>query len=99
MIEGRPFLFQDIEGNVYHVAEKGVEVVKSRPSKESIMAFVDLDEKKRPDRILFNNSVQLVVASFPNRLNQDWIKQASPTRPPTQLVVALWSYEELILTG
>ncbi|KAH9952840.1 hypothetical protein BC827DRAFT_1252018 [Russula dissimulans] len=78
MIEGRPFLFQDIEGNVYHVAEKGVEVVKSRPSKESIMAFVDLDEKKRPDH---------------------WIKQASPTRPPTQLVVALWSYEELILTG
>ena len=46
MIEGRPFLFQVIDGTIYHIAEKGVEAVQSWSSKERIEAFVDGDKKK-----------------------------------------------------
>jgi hypothetical protein len=63
MVEGHPFLFQDIEGIVYHAAEKGVEVVQSWSSNESIVAFVDLDKNVQPNDILLQDSVQLIVAS------------------------------------
>ena len=65
MIEGCPFLYQDKGGAVYHVAEKGVEVVESWKSKEPIVAFVDGDGGKVPDDTISRYSVQLIVASSP----------------------------------
>ncbi|KAN0103607.1 hypothetical protein V8E52_011816, partial [Russula decolorans] len=97
MIEGRPFLFQAIEGTVYHVAEKGVKVVQSWSSKETIVAFVDFDAGDyRPNWTLIRHSVQLVVASSPEGANHKWTKQLGHI---TRLAIKLWSSEELLRTG
>ena len=98
MIEGRPFLFQAIQGTVYHVTEKGVEVVWSWPSKETIVAFVDADEYPKPQRFLFRDSVQIIMASSPKGTNPGWTKQAVLGNSITQLVTELWLYKELLLT-
>ena len=98
MIEGRPFLFQPDEKTVYHVAKDGVEVVRLRPSDETIVAFVDGDPKDFvPQKFLLHHSVQLIVASSPKISSQKWIKQAGDT--VTELAINLWSEKELLLTG
>jgi hypothetical protein len=101
MIEGRPFLFQSIEDIVYHVAEKGVEVVQSWSSKERIVAFVDADHKNshEPKRMLNRFTVQLVVASSPKVSSEKWIKQAGHGSRFNQLAIYLWSQKELLITG
>jgi len=102
MIEGCPFLFQAMQGTVYHVSEKGVEVVRSRSwsPKETIVAFVDIDRANHePDHILRDRSVQLIVASSPKGTNQPWANQAGFLISITQLVIQLWSDKELFLTG
>jgi len=83
---------------VYHVAEKGVEVVQSWPSKETIVAFVDADKYHEPQLSLFRDSVQIIMASPPKGTNADWTKQADLGNSITQLVTELWSYKELLLT-
>jgi hypothetical protein len=101
MIEGRPFLYQAKAGAVYHVAEEGVEVAQSSswPSDETIVALVDGDAKEFAlNDILIHHSVQLIVTSSPKVENLDWIKQSGPASV-TQLVVKLWTHEELLLTG
>ena len=83
---------------VYHVAEDGVEVVRSWPSDKTIVAFVDGDKKGfELNDILFKSSVQLIVASSPNVTSEKWIKQAGDTA--TELAMKLWSQKELFLTG
>ena len=99
MIEGRPFLFQTMQGTVYHVAEKGVEVVQSWPSDETIVAFVDADEYHKPQRFLFCDTVQIIMASPPKGTSADWTKQAVLGNSITELVTEPWSYKELLLTG
>jgi len=99
MIEGRPFLFQAIQGTVYHVAERGVKVVRSWSSEETIVAFVDADKYHEPRCILFCDSVQLIVASPPKGINPHWTEQADLGTSITQLVTELWLYKELLLTG
>ena len=101
MIEGRPFLFQSMENIVYHVAEKGVEVVQSWSSKERIVAFVDADHKNshEPKRMLNRFTVQLVVASSPKVSSEKWIKQAGHGSCFNQLAINLWSQKELLITG
>jgi hypothetical protein len=101
MIEGRPFLYQEAFGTVYHVAEKGVEVAKklSWSSNETIVAFVDGDESFAPHYMLRHPPVQLIVASSPNEQNRNWIKQAGPGSFVTTLVVELWTQKEFLLTG
>ena len=101
MIEGRPFMFQPTTKTVAHVSNEGVKVVESRPSpKETVMAFIDADEKGHtPKTMLFDYSVQLIVASSPRGTDESWIKQAAPRASITKLVIDLWSYEELFLTG
>jgi hypothetical protein len=78
MIEGRPFLYQEALGIVYHVAEKGVEVSKSSSSSsnEAIVAFVDGDESFTPNYMLRYHSVQLIVASSPKEKKSE-LDQAS----------------------
>jgi hypothetical protein len=102
MIEGRPFLFQSMEDTVYHVAEKGVEVVQSWSSKETIVAFFDGDSEKNhePKRMLTRlSSVQLIVASSPKVSSEKWIEQAGNGSFVTQLAINLWSQKELLITG
>jgi len=97
---GHPFLFQATQKTVYHIAEEGVKVVESWPSKETIVAFINADEKNlTPKTILFDYSVQLIVALPPRGTDESWIKQAAPIVSITKLVIDLWSYEELFLTG
>lgn len=99
MIEGRPFLFQPMDGTVYHVAENSVEeAVQSWSSEETIEAFVDGD-KKTPSYILRHPSVQLIVASPPSSASPEWARQIGPGSFVTQLVVKPWSREELFRTG
>ncbi len=100
MIEGRPFLFQATRGTVYHVAEKGVEVVQSWSSKEAIVAFVDGDMGDyEPDDILIRHSVQLIVASSPKGAYKKWTKQTGHASVVTRLAIKPWSREELSLAG
>ena len=101
MIEGRPFLYQaPIDGTVYHVAEKGVEVVQSWSSKETIVAFVDCDEgNSEPNRFLMQYSVQLVVALYPDRANFKWTDQTGDGSFVSILAIKLWSFGELFRTG
>ena len=98
MIKGRPFLFQPAEGTVYHVAEKGVEMVQSWSPKGAIVAFVNGDGFK-PEHTIRRPSVQLIVASSPKRTYSDWAKRLGPGSFVAQIAVKLWSPKELFLTG
>ena len=108
MIEGRPFLYQDIEGTLYYVDEEGFQVVlpnANQPwsSKGPIMAFIDGDNATyKPDDIVLDDPlVQIIVASSPKGASQDqrWIKQLSSRRDLTTLVTKLWSRKEILVTG
>jgi hypothetical protein len=101
MIEGRPFLFQSMEDTVYHVAEKGVEVVHWWSLKEKIVAFVDGDDKNNrgPKRILNRFEVQIIVASSPKVSSEKWIKQAGDGSHFNRLAINLWSQKELLIAG
>lgn len=81
---------------MYHVAENGVEVVKSWQSDEKIVALIDGDRNGfEPEDFLINDSVQLIVASSPKVTSEKWTKQTDLT----ELAFKLWSQEELLLTG
>jgi hypothetical protein len=99
MIEGSPFLYQSVDGTVYHVAEEGIQAVELWSSQEEIVAFVDGDKSYDPKEILVDHSVQLIVASSPKGAHAKWIKQIGPGSSVTALVVKLWSDKELFLTG
>jgi hypothetical protein len=100
MIEGRPFLFQDVAGTVYHVAENGVEMVRSWSSNNPIVAFVDGDKANfEPKEMLYRRSVQLVVASSPKGAYLKWTSQTGHASSVTRIATKLWSEKELLLTG
>jgi len=99
MIEGCPFLFQATRGTVYHVAEKGVQVVQSWSSIETIVAFVDADQYHEPQPFLVHDSVRLIVASSPKGIIPVWTKRADLAQSIPQFATELWSYKELLLTG
>jgi hypothetical protein len=90
LLEGRPFLYQAMAGTVYHVTEKGVEVVKSWPSQKSITAFIDGDKGDyEPKSFLFDDFVQLVVASSPKGAYKKWTKQTGYRSSIFKLVVTI----------
>ena len=100
MIEGRPFLYQTIGPVVFHVDEKGVEMVQSWSSQEPIVAYIDGDEgDSKPEGFLVCSTVQLVVASPPKGAYKKWTKQTGHATYITKLVTKLWSRKELFLTG
>ena len=99
MIKGRSFLFQPAKGIVYHVSEKGVEVVTSWSSKEEIVAFVNGDENFKPEHIIRLPSVKLIVASSRKGTYSDWAKQLGQGSFVAQIAIKLWSPKELFLTG
>ena len=101
MIDGCQFLFQDIDGIVYHVARKGVESIDQWPPTERIMAFIDGDGRDAAPRdFLYHPSVQIIIAACPRGANGKWIKQVPVGMiTVTQLAIKLWSPRELFLTG
>jgi hypothetical protein len=101
LIAGRPFLYQTMQGSVYHVTQNGVEAIQSfRSPKTHYVAFVDGDkEDSAPEYFLFSPLVQIIVASFPKGANQRWIKQTGNYTKITKLATSLWSPRELFLTA
>ena len=98
MIEGRPFLYQAKNGTVYHVNEKGVQAIKSWPSNESIVAFVDADSNNyEPDYMFLQDGVQIILAAPPSCASARWIKQAN--YDVNIIATKLWSRDELFITG
>jgi hypothetical protein len=102
LIAGRPFLYQTRDRAVYHVSQKGVEAIQPESSwlpETHIMAFVDGDGgTTKPDGILIDPLVQIVIATSPKGANQKWIQQGVYTRF-TKLATSLWTPRELFLTG
>ena len=100
MIEGLPFLFQANGRTVYHIAKEGVEVIQSWLPDGPILAFVNGDERDfKPNNILRDDSVQLIVASSPKGTYLTWTKQLGPGSFVTPIAIKLWSQKELLLTG
>ena len=109
MIQSPPFLYQAIDGIVYHVAEKGVVAVQSWLSEEKIVVFVDGDkgdyEPKDSSCVahwhdaIINCTVQLIVASCLKGAYKKWTKHTGHVSFVTKLAVKLWLCEELFLTG
>jgi hypothetical protein len=98
MIEGRPFLYQANNRTVYHVNEKGVQPIKSWPSNENIVAFVDADTNNyEPDYMFFHGRVQIILAAPPRGASARWIEQANYN--VKTIATKLWSRDELFIAG
>jgi hypothetical protein len=98
MIAARPFLYQSYSGYVYHFSDT-VTSITAWPSQESITAFFDADNTLEPEHILTHKSTQIIAASPPKGTKQKWMIQGSPESFVAKYVTALWSPEELFLTG
>jgi len=97
MIEGQPFLYQARNGIVYHVNEKGVQVIGSWPSSEDIVAFVDGDKDgHEPADMLLQDNVRIILASPPKVATARWVQQ----RPDIKIITTeLWSCREVFVAG
>ena len=99
MIDGHPFLYQAIDGVVYHVADD-VTAVASWSSIEPIIAFVDGDNGEyAPNWFLRDPCVQIIMASSPKGTQHRWLKQAGHLEHVAKLAADLWSPREFYLTG
>jgi hypothetical protein len=97
MLEGVPFLYQTIQGDIFHVADS-ITLIKSWSSEEPIVAFIDADTASHvPKDILIDPLIQIVLTSSPKGSNQQWIKQYG--RLVIMYATDLWSPRELFLTG
>ena len=98
MIEGRRFLYQAKNGTVYHVNEMGVQAIKSWPSNENIVAFVDADSNNyEPDYMFLQDGVQIILAAPQSGASARWIKQAN--YDVNMIATKLWSRDELFIAG
>ena len=96
MIDGRSFLYQGLDRTVYHINENGVRPIHAWRSGE-IVAFVDGDKDEyEPSRMLFQNSVQIIMASSPKGSRGKWMEQAGGVEA---IVTELWSPRELFVAG
>jgi hypothetical protein len=101
LIAGQQFLYQNTDGIVYHVAQKGVGVLRSHwPPTPPITAFVDGDKGiTEPRDYIRCPSVQIIIVSSPQGASQKWMKQVGPDLIFTKLATSLWTPRELFLTG
>jgi len=101
LIAGHQFLYQAADGNVYHVAQKGVEALQSAwPPGSPIRAFVDGDKgNTEPRDFIRLPSVQIIIASSPQGASQKWMNQTGSFLFFTKLATSLWTSRELFLTG
>ena len=100
MINGSPFLYQTLDGTVYHVSDT-VTTITSWPSgAEKIVAYIDADEKKfEPQSFIRHRSVKIIAASPPRGTDQPWMKQMGNVGFPITFATALWTDSELFVTG
>ena len=99
MVDGHPFLYQAMDGVIYHVADD-VTAMSSWSSTEPIVAFVDGDGGDYgPKWSLRQSHVQIILASSPKGTTHSWLRQASPNTRVTLLAADLWSPHELYMTG
>lgn len=97
MIEGHQFLYQALDGIVYHINKDGVRAVHSWSSNDEIVAFVDGDEGcDRPNLILRNDKVQIILTTSPEGANKQWVKQEGSVEV---IVTEPWSADELFMAG
>jgi hypothetical protein len=93
VIKGRSFLYQNLDGTVYHINENSFQAIQSSPSDE-IVAFVDGDrESYEPSDMLLDDRV---LASSPKGASGKWTKQAGDV---TVIATESWSSHELFLAG
>jgi len=96
MMEGRSFLYQDLDRTVYHINEDGVQAIQSWSSDE-IVAFVDGDrESYEPRLMLLDERVQMIMTSSPRGARGKWTAQAGDIKV---IVTELWSPHELFFAG
>ncbi len=95
MIEGRSFLYQDLDRTVYHINENGVREIQSW-SEDEIVAFIDGDKKNYEPRTMLNTKVQIILASSPKGASEKWTEQIGGIKA---IVTELWSPHELFLAG
>jgi hypothetical protein len=100
MIEGCPFLYQTINGTVYHVSDT-ITRIHSWASTGAINAFIDADSNLfEPQAFIWSNRwIRIIMASSPKGADQKWMKQLPNTSFVHKYVAALWSPSELFLTG
>ncbi|KIM73639.1 hypothetical protein PILCRDRAFT_15072 [Piloderma croceum F 1598] len=73
MIKGVSFLYQTIEGDVYHVSDS-VMLINGWLAKEYIVAFIDTNTfSYAPKHILINPRIQIVLTSSPKGSKQQWM--------------------------
>ena len=64
MIEGVPFLYQTMQGHIYHVADS-ITLIETWSPEEYIVAFVDADITYTPKDLLIDPLIQIVLTSLP----------------------------------
>ena len=100
MISGRAFLYQTIDGVVYHVSRTVTKIESWSSDEQPIVAFVDADSGSgMPKSFLRHPNVQIIAASSPGGTEQSWLKQGDNQTFVTTLGADLWSPGELFLTG
>ncbi|KIL62166.1 hypothetical protein M378DRAFT_166004 [Amanita muscaria Koide BX008] len=98
MLDGIPFLYQSIDGIVYHVYRDGVETIESWKSSKSIVAFVDADgNKNTPQWFIQRKCVQFILASSPTGASPRWFKQIADFM--VEQILELWTPCEFYVTG
>jgi len=99
MLAGLPFLYQSMNGVVYHVSQ-ALTPITSWSSEKPIVAFVDADQYSLdPKSFICLPNVKIILASSPHGAERSWTRQIGSTSFVTKLVTALWSPSELFLTG
>ena len=87
MIAGTPFLYQTINGTVYHVSD-AIIAINTWQARKAIVAFVDADRAVvEPREIIRQPSVQIIAASSPRGTRQSWLKQMGNSLIPLKLAV------------
>ena len=102
MISGCPFLYQTFDGDIYHISDVITQITSSSlPETTNIVAFVDADAEKsnKPDSILTQSRVQIILASSPKGTQQYWPKQKQYKGSVLEYAMALWSASEFFITG
>jgi len=99
MIRGCPFLYQTVDGNVYHVSDHVTQITPSSSLETTnLVAFVDADTTSyQPESILIGRHIQIILASSPKGTKHFWPKQYPGS--VLKYAMALWSVSEFFITG
>jgi len=100
MIAGCPFIYQTFNGDVYEVSDVVTWIDDRWSPTAPVVAFLDADcPTFAPQPFLNNRRVQLIAAASPEGATQPYMSQLAHDSLMLQLATALWSPNELFLTG